>query len=287
MSRPTRERPFDVAVRHRASLGEGPAWLAASRELIWVDIDHGRLHRYSPDTAAHSSIGLNRAASSAAPRSSGGLVVTVREGFAALEGERAVAIAAIELEDPRIRMNDGACDRAGRYWAGTMCEYAGGGLYRLGADLRVTRVLSGVTLSNGIAWSPDDTSMYYVDTAKGSIDVFDFDLDTGAIAARRPLIDVPPKLGKPDGIAVDDAGCVWVALWGGAAVHRYTPAGLLEARLELPVSQVTSCCFGGQDLDTLFVTTAARGVSSTEALAGALFACRPGVTGPPALPFAA
>ena len=288
MIRTSRPCSFDVAVPHQASLGEGPVWIADRSELIWVDIDQAHLHSYFPAADAHESIDLDRQVSSVAPRSAGGLVVTVREGFAALGDAGSRLIAPVEPGDPGTRMNDGACDRAGRYWAGTMCldGEARAALYRLDPDLGLTRVLSGVSVSNGIAWSPDDKSMYYVDTGTRSVDVFDFDGETGGLAARRALIDVPPAWGKPDGIAVDDDGCIWVALWGGGAVHRYTPGGRLDMRLELPVSQVTGCCFGGGDRATLFVTTAARGVSQDDRLAGALFACRPGVAGPPAFAFA-
>jgi sugar lactone lactonase YvrE len=158
-------------------------------------------------------------------------------------------------------------------------------LYRLDPDLSVTRVLTGMSVSNGIGWSPDGELLYHVDSPRGRIDVYDFDVAAGTLAGRRAVISVLAERGAPDGLAMDSEGGVWVALFGGAAVRRYSPEGMLEAVLELPVSNPTSCCFGGADLATLFVTTAARGAAH-EPLAGALFACRPGVTGLAATPFA-
>jgi sugar lactone lactonase YvrE len=146
-------------------------------------------------------------------------------------------------------------------------------------------VLPGVSVSNGIGWSPDGTALYHVDSPRRRIDVYDFDAATGSVAGRRAVVAVDGELGTPDGLAVDAEGGVWVALWGGGAVHRYSPEGTLEERLDLPVTNVTSCCFGGRDLATLYVTTAARGAAH-EPLAGVLFACRPGVRGLPATPFA-
>ncbi len=138
-------------------------------------------------------------------------------------------------------------------------------------------MLGGLTTANGIGWSPDDRRMYLVDSATGAIDRLGFDLDTAAIGPRRRFATIEPRAGRPDGLAVDAAGCVWIALWGGAGVLRFAPDGRLDRRIDLPVSQVTSCCFGDADLGTLYVTTAARGVQ--EPHAGGVFACRPGVTG--------
>jgi sugar lactone lactonase YvrE len=146
-------------------------------------------------------------------------------------------------------------------------------------------MLPGISVSNGIGWSPDCSALYHVDSARRRVDVYDFDAVAGTVAGRRAVVAVPAELGAPDGLAVDAEGGLWVALWGGSAVHRYGPDGALEERLELPVTNVTSCCFGGSDLKTLYVTTAARGAAG-EPLAGALFAYRPGVRGLPATPFA-
>jgi sugar lactone lactonase YvrE len=279
-----------VAEAAAASLGEGPVWDGERAELVWVDIDRGLVHRHSPTGGAREPIAVGQSVGCAVPRATGGLVLAVRDGFATLapDGAALELVAAVERERHDTRMNDGACDSRGRFWAGTMSltgDTRGAALYRLDADLTVKRVLPGVSVSNGLGWSPDDTLMYHVDTPRGRVDVFDFETAGGTVAGRRAVIDVPREHGKPDGLAVDAEGGIWVALWGGGAVHRYTPEGSLDGRIQLPVSQVTSCCFGGPDLSTLYVTSAARGAEH-EPLAGALFACRPGVSGLPTTPFA-
>ena len=172
--------------------------------------------------------------------------------------------------------------------------YAGtpgaGSLYRLDPDLSVTTMLKGVTISNGLGWSPDGLTMYYIDTPTRGVDAFAFDPPTGEIADRRRIIDIPPDNGLPDGMTVDSEGGLWVALWGGDAVHRYLPDGTLERIVELPCRVVTSSAFGGALLDELFITTASLGLTPDELEAqpgaGGLFSCRPGLRGLPSGPFA-
>ena len=190
-------------------------------------------------------------------------------------------------------MNDGYCDPRGRFWAGTMSmahSPEAGALYRLDSDLRATRMLEHVTTSNGIDWSPDARRMYYVDTATRRIDVFDFDVETGTIANRRPFVEVPIRAGKPDGLIVDAEGGVWLALWGGSAIQRYTPDGTLERTVALPVTHPTKCAFGGPDLGDLFITSARSPVPenarAAQPHAGSVLHCRPGVTGRLPTPFA-
>ena len=281
-----RAAPVDAAP---AELGEGPVWDAVREELIWVDIDRGLVHRRSR-RGADQTLDVGQPVGCALPRSRGGLVLALRDGFALVPpaGREARLVAPVERERAQTRMNDGACDGSGRLWAGTMSlagDTRAAALYRLDPDLSVTRVLPGLSVSNGIGWAPDGSVLYHVDSPRRRIDLYEFDADRGAVAGRRAVIPIPAQLGSPDGLAVDAEGGVWVALWGGAAVHRYSPDGVLEERLELPATNVTSCCFGDADLGTLYVTTAARGAAH-EPLAGALFACRPGVRGLPATPFA-
>ena len=277
------------AVAALAELGEGPVWDAAREELVWVDIDRGLVHRRRrgwPDVTFDAGQPLG----CAVPRAGGGLALALKDGFALLPpgGGRAEVVAPIEPDRPAVRMNDGACDARGRFFAGTM-SLAGDtrtcALYRLDPDLHATCVLPGISVSNGIDWSPDESLLYHVDSPRRRIDVYDFDAERGTLPGRRAVIPVAPDRGVPDGLSVDAEGGIWVAIWGGAAIHHYSPDGTLEGLLELPVTNVTSCCFGGSDLATLYVTTAARGAEQ-EPLAGALFACRPGVRGRPATPFA-
>ena len=230
----------------------------------------------------------------------GGLVVADEIGFALLDlpaaGQEAslaagtplarTAIADVAADAPSVRMNDGAVDPAGRFWAGTMDEDGreeGGTLYRLDPDGTVTPMVRAVTISNGVDWSPDGRTMYLADTPTGRVDAFDFDVAAGTIANRRPFAVIEPDDGTPDGLTVDADGGVWVALWGGGTVRRYAADGREDQRLSFPVSQVTKPAFGGPDLGELYVTSARDGLSSDdlarEPLAGSVFRLRPGVRG--------
>lgn len=278
-----------------AHIGEGPVWDGLEQALVWLDIPRGLVHAWRPDEGPRRPFAVGQPVGAVAPRASGGLVAAVRDGFALLEpGSGQVSMVAdTEGDRPGNRMNDGKCDPAGRFWAGTMAldERPGaGGLYRLDPDLRVERVLDGVTISNGLGWSPDGTTMYFIDSPTGGVDAFDYDPDTGAIAGRRRLVDVPGLPGIPDGLTVDAEGCLWVAVFGGGRVQRHAPDGRLLATVTLPVSQVTSCAFGGAGLDELYVTSAREHLSQErlreQPHAGGLFRHRPdGVVGLPAHQF--
>jgi sugar lactone lactonase YvrE len=212
-------------------------------------------------------------------------VVATERGFSLVDEGAGIRSLGALWADPGIRMNDGACDPQGRFYAGSMAydESPGrGNLYRLDPSHDVTVVLTGVTVSNGLGWSPDGKTAYYIDSPTRRIDVLRFDPETGRFANRRPLVAVPEGDGVPDGLSVDSEGGIWVALWHGSALHRYLPDGSLDGTLSLPVSNPTSCAFGGVDLDTLFITTSAQSVSlDVEPAAGALFSCRPGFSGQP------
>jgi sugar lactone lactonase YvrE len=215
-------------------------------------------------------------------------VAAVERGFLLLDdgwqAQREVTVA--PGQGPGTRFNDGGCDPAGRFWAGTL-SYDGtaeaAALYRLDTDGTVREVLGGVTNSNGIAWSPDGAQLYYVDTGLGRVDRLELDSITGVVVARTTVIRVPSSDGVPDGLTVDAEGHLWLALWGGGCVRRYSPEGELETVLRLPVELVTSVCFGGAELDELFITTARDGLSDSEIaaqpLAGSVFRWLPGVRG--------
>jgi sugar lactone lactonase YvrE len=269
----------------RAALGEGPCWEPAEGALYWTDIPAHRVHRLAAD-GAHTAWDTGQPVGAIVPRASGGLALAAKDGFWAMDpGSGQLALLAhVEPDVPGNRMNDGACDRAGRFFAGTMAEDecpGAGTLYRLGPDHALTPVLRDVSISNGIGWSLDESRMYYVDSLTRGIDVFDYDAASGAIGNRRVFTAVGGDGVVPDGLAVDADGCVWLALWGGGALVRYRPDGRLEQTLEIPAACVTSCAFGGTDLATLYITTAA----GPGACGGALFSCRPGATGLPASPF--
>ena len=269
----------------RAALGEGPCWEPAEGALYWTDIPAHRVHRLAAD-GTHTSWDAGQPVGAIVPRAGGGMALAAKDGFWALApgSGQLTLIAHVEADVPGNRMNDGACDRAGRFFAGTMAEDespGAGALYRLGPDHVVTPVLAGVGISNGIGWSLDELRMYYVDSLTCRVDVFDYDAAIGAIGNRRVFADVGGDGVVPDGLAVDAGGYVWVALWGGGGLARYRPDGRLEQTLDIPADHVTNCAFGGTDLATLYITTAA----GPGARGGALFSCRPVATGLPASPF--
>lgn len=281
--------PFhvDVVLAAKAALGEGPVWDPVTSRLIWVDIFGRAVHFFDPETGDDLSVGVEDMPGVAMPRARGGVVLALGHGFGFLDpGGNFEEIEQIPQREVTARMNDGNCDSAGRFWAGSTGlneEPQAGALYRLDPDLTVTTVLERVGESNGIDWSPDDRLMYYVDTLEKRIDVFDFDVAAGAIENRREFAAIDEGEIVPDGLTVDAEGGVWLALWGGSQVRRYTPGGSLERVVELPASQITSCAFAGAELSDLYITSA-RDFLDPDALerepdAGALFVCRPGVRG--------
>jgi sugar lactone lactonase YvrE len=289
----TRTLAADLVLDAHAEVGEGPAWDAERACLIWIDITGGTVHTYDPATGDARAYDVGQHVGAAVPSGDNGLLLAVRDGIALLTTDSEVRmLARIEADRPGNRMNDAKCDPQGRLWAGTMAydvTPGAGTLYRY-TSAGVSAVLPGVTLSNGLGWSPDGWLMYYIDSDTQRVDGFDFDGATGTVSRRRVIVTIDPADGMPDGMTTDDDGCLWVALWGAGIVRRYTPDGRLDAEVRLPATQITSCAFGGPDRDTLFITSAAYRLSPDALLsqphAGALFAAEPGVTGPTANPFA-
>ena len=275
----------DLVLDAHAELGEGPIWDARTSELLWVDVMAGIVHRLDPTTGTDRTLDAGQPVGAVVPRIAGGYALALRDGFA-VAGDAGVRLVAPVDEDRReLRMNDGACDSAGRFWAGTMRldEAPGAGaLYRLDADGGVQTMLTGVTISNGIGWSPDDTCMYYVDTPTGGLDAFDFDAASGTISNRRRIATIDDGDGFPDGLAVDAEGAIWVALWEGWAVRRYAPDGELLAAVDVAAARVTKAAFGGPRLDRLYITTAAPDAADpAQPHAGGVFGVDPGVRGLP------
>ncbi|MDP9286377.1 MAG: SMP-30/gluconolactonase/LRE family protein [Actinomycetota bacterium] len=281
----------ELVVDARAELGEGPLWDARTGELLWVDIMCGVVHRFDPASGADRPFETGQSVGAVAPRAAGGYVLAVRDGFAlADDGGTVGLLAEVEADRPETRMNDGACDSRGRFWAGTMhldCTTCAGSLYRLDPGGVVTAMLTDVTISNGIGWSLDDRVMYFVDTVTAGIDAFDFDSETGAIEGRRRLATVEEGAGTPDGLVVDADGCLWVALWDGWAVRRYAPDGTHLGTVDVPAARVTKPAFGGEALADLYITTAAAdGPDPEQPHAGGIYRTRPGVSGRPTNAFA-
>ncbi|MDT3728789.1 SMP-30/gluconolactonase/LRE family protein [Streptomyces sp. DSM 41972] len=262
---------FDVAVRAEAELGEGATWDPATGRLLWIDILNSRVHTYDPATGRRTVRRTEQHVGAVKPRAGGGLVLNLRDGVGLLDPDGTFRWLHREPVPGR-RGNDAAVAPDGSLLAGTMRydEATGGGtLSRVTNDGTATVLLDDVTVSNGTGWSPDGRLMYYIDTPTRRVDVFDFDED-GTIAGRRPLAEIEERAGFPDGLTVDADGCVWVALWDGGAVRRYTPSGELDRVIELPVPRVTCCAFGGPGLTDLYVTTARVGLTAPHPLAGSL-----------------
>ena len=277
-----------------AELGEAPTWDAENDTLIWVDVTAGVVHRTDPRAGTDEAFDVGRSVGAAVPMYEGQLAIATDDGFWSLEPSTG-AIESIAWIDTAsgVVMNDGKTDRAGRFWAGTKDSEGRrpiGSLYRLDPDRTVNEVIRGVTISNGLGWSPDGCTMYYIDSATYGIDAFTADPASGSISGRRRLVDLPREWGLPDGMTVDEEGFLWVAFWTGSAVRRLDPHGELASTVELPVSLVTSCTFGGPQLDELYVTSARIWLSEdqlrAEPNAGAVFRFRPGIRGAPARPFA-
>ena len=291
-----------------AALGEGPYWVPEASFLMWVDIRRGLLHRTYVPSGATVTHELGEV-SAAFPALGGGILtvggsrLTLRAPMLsapttsapttsapttfAQEGGATRTVAEIPARDG-VRFNDAAVDHAGRVWAGSMHTGESeplGGLYRLDAGGTLTSLLKGVTVSNGISWSPDGSRMYYTDSPTRRLDMFDYDQATGEAFQRRVFADLSRVEGVPDGLTVDADGFVWVAMRGGGVLRRFTPGGQQDAVLPVPVSQPTSCAFGGPGLTDLYVTTASLGLSDSqraaEPLAGRLLRIQPGPVGLP------
>jgi sugar lactone lactonase YvrE len=265
--------------------GEGPVWSEGWGGLRWVDMLAGDVLSLTP-TGAVGRVHVASVVAAVRPRRGGGAVLGVERGFALEEADGEITLLPELWTDPGVRMNEGGCDPDGRFYCGSMAydqAARAASVYRLDPDGSVDVVLTGVTVSNGLDWSPDGSRAYYNDTATHSVSVFDYDAEQG-LTRRRVLTEVD---GRPDGLTVDAEGGVWVALSDGAAVHRYSPEGRLEEVVELPTRKVTACAFGGAELDRLFITTSREGFAEGEdPVAGSLFAATPGVTGRPPRAFA-
>jgi sugar lactone lactonase YvrE len=266
---------------------EGPVWSDRWGGLRWVDMLAGDVLSLAGDgTVRRRHVG--GVAAALRPRRGGGAVIAVERGFTLEDADGTLTPMEPVWTDAGVRMNEGGCDPDGRFWCGSMAydqRPGAAALYRLDPDGSVHAALEGVTVSNGLDWSPDGSLAYYDDTATHRVDVFDYDPHAG-LTARRPFVQLPDD-GNPDGLTVDAEGGVWVALYGSGAVHRYTRNGVLDAVVEVPTALVTACAFGGPHLDELFVTTSREGLAPGEdPLAGSLFRAEVAIAGLPVREFA-
>jgi sugar lactone lactonase YvrE len=280
---------LECILEANALLGESPSWHEEGCFLYWVDIQRKELHVFDPETMGDRIINVGQLVGCVVPRKSGGVALALQNGFAGLdiETEKLTFLVDPESNLPANRFNDGKCDPAGRFLAGTMAanETPGAGsLYSLDTDLQVSILLTNLSISNGIGWSPDYSVMYFIDTPTRQIQAFDYDLDRGSISRRRVAVTIPDGAGYPDGMTTDEEGMIWVAMWGGAKVIRVNPkTGTLLRSVSVPSANVTSCVFGGSDRNELYITTARMGMGEIELnrypQAGGLFRLKTDIIG--------
>lgn len=274
-----------------ALLGEGAIWDPSLGRLLWIDIVGRRLFCLDPERRENRAFDVGEMVGTVVPRTRGGVLLALHGGLALFDpaSGRITRLPALPEYDPAVvRFNDGKCDPSGRLWVGSMALIKGprplGRLYRIDADGSASVMLHDVGTSNGLAWSLDRRTLYFIDTALRRVDAFDYDDASGGIGGRRTVITVPPDLGRPDGSTLDAEGMLWIAMFEGGCVTRWNPAtGELLETIRLPVSRVTSCAFGGPDLRTLFITTSRHALPpeklEQQPLAGRLFEVRPGSCG--------
>ena len=253
----------------KCTLGEGPVWDDRAQVLYWVDIKAPAIWRLDPKSGATKSWPMPHRIGAIALREQGGLIAAMKPGFAVvdLDTDKIDIIAQPEPDAPNNRLNDGACDALGRFWAGSMDDNEAsptGHLYRLNPDRSVARFEAGFVVTNGIRWSNDNTRMYFVDSAARTIWSHDFDLAKGTPGARRVFAQLTEADGYPDGLCVDAEDHVWGAHWAGGRITRYRPDGTKSRTIEVPAPNVTCCCFGGVNLNTLYITTARIGLSDAQ-----------------------
>lgn len=283
---------IEVLTNPQLDLGEGPLWDVRTQTLYWVDLLVGHIYRHTLPTSKTEHWALGVMTGCLALCESGGLVIATRDGFALWDDQTTTLeyIGDPEEDQPGSRFNDGKTDRRGRFWAGTTAPGAVSSLYRLDPDRKIERMERGLSISNGIGWSPDSRVMYLTDSPTQTIFAYDFDEDSGTIHRRRAFVDTSGKPGVPDGLTVDSEGYIWSAQWGGSRIYRYTPDGRPDREVVMPVEYPTSCMFGGPNLTTLYITSARRPLSEERRLAnpltGAVFQIELSVKGLPEARFA-
>ena len=295
MSPPVSAGALRCALDVRASLGECPVWSTAEQALYWADINAPSLNRFDPATGGNRVMPMPSSIGSFALRKQGGFIVALRDGLwlARPDGTLEQRVVEAPYDPAHHRFNDGRCDPQGRFFAGTMNERRdapSAALYRIDTDFAITEIFANLTISNGLAWSPDGRTMYHADTPALTINAFDFDAASGMPSKRRVFARFEAETDRPDGAAVDSEGCYWIAFYRGGRVVRLSPAGKMLASFPLPAKCPTMCAFGGADLKTLYVTSA-RQQRDAEELAhlpqsGGIFAMRVDVPGLPEPAFA-
>ncbi len=272
---------IEALANFHCDTGENPYWDAQRQMVYWTDIPRGRLFRYDPATQRAEPFYSGRQVGGFTLQEDGTLLLFREDEFAVRHDDGTITTLGEGIDPGMERFNDVSADPTGRVYAGTIGKTDdSGGLYRVDHDGSVTRLFTGTGCSNGMDWSPDLTRMYWTDSTAATIYVFDYDRASGALSNRGEFLQVPKGEGVPDGMTVDEEGCVWSARWDGYAVHRYAPSGRHLETIEFPVAQVSSVIFGGPDLRELYVTTAG-GTDGSDTADGTLYRVRVDVKGHP------
>lgn len=286
----------EVFIQADNCLGEGPVWDPSRNELLWVDIENKLLCFCDIVSGDIVQIEMESRIGTVALTNQPDMYLVALQSGIKLYNRKTGEYA--ELANPEKdlvnnRFNDGKCDPAGRFWIGSMSLEAkpqAGSLYCLNGDSSISQKLINLTISNGLDWSIDQKKMYFIDTADAAVQCFDYDAASGSIKNQQAIISVPQEYGAPDGMCIDEEGMLWIAHWGGGNVSCWNPnSGELLTRIEVPAPQVTSCCFGGENLDTLYITSARIGMNEEQLKeypqSGAVFQIKPGVRGGPSFRF--
>jgi sugar lactone lactonase YvrE len=251
----------------RARLGECPVWDADSQQLYWVDIYNHRLHQFHPASGRNHYFDMGDLVSALAPAGTDRLLVALRDqlAFLNLQTRKTTPLCQVEFSHPDTRLNDGKCDPQGRFWLGSISEAPEqAALYRYDPDGSLHVMETGLTISNGLGWSPDEKTFYLTDSPKRIIYAYDFDGETGSISNRRTFVDLGNEAVEPDGLTIDQQGNIWSALWDGWSIACFNPTGQEIFRVKMPVQRPTCPTFGGANLTELYITSASVGLSQKE-----------------------
>jgi len=275
----------------KAILGEGPVWDYKNQCLFWVDIEGCRLHRHNPLTNENKHWQFEGMLGAAVPKENGELLLALESGLASfnLESEILTNHSVLVNHDPKLRFNDGKVGPNGNFWIGTMdkaCAPNAGNFYRVSPNFETSLEIERTSVSNGMAWSSAKTKFYYIDSPNFEVKMFDFNTKEGALSNGKSFFKIPKEYGSPDGMCIDTEDMLWIAHWGGHCIRRWNPeTGEVLEKIEVAAPHVTSCCFGGKDLKTLYITTATSGLTDEQLqefpLSGGLFVHKTTVQGTP------
>jgi len=289
ISKPLEQKIAVLEFKTNSLLGEGAFWDFKNQKLYWVDIEGKKLHIYNPDSKMNQILSTPTRIGTVVPIDNKEAIIALEDGVYKIDTytNDIELLSDVESKQVENRFNDGKCDINGNLWVGSMHLDQNkpiAALYKINKSGKAEKMLDSITISNGIVWTSDNKTMYYIDTPRGNIRAFDFDASNSTISNERIAVEVPESLGYPDGMTIDEENMLWVGLWNGNAVARFDPQnGKLISKIDVPAHNVTSCAFGGKNLDKLYITTASVDMTKEEKVkypdAGSIFVVTPGVKG--------